>query len=425
MKVLHLSTGDTRGAFTGAYRVHSTLKEFGFESIMFVADKVSNDSCVVSVAKAQYFLFRAYNLIWKLLNKTLFRSRDGLDHHFLNDYFGISTKIIRKKYNKGYFDYIFIYYTSNFLSTSEIRRLAKFYSARLVFYPMDMASLTGGCHYAWACEGYKKTCENCEVVSTKIASLLIKNNFINKQKMLAENNSLAFAGSELLNKQLKDSLLFKNIQVYKNLLPIDEMVFSPVNRAEIRSKLGFNDSEFIIYFGAQSLDDPRKGIAILLEALALLFQKKENGYSKQITLLSVGRSKPKYHPIVSNFSKTIHLDFIYDQKLFSGIYSAVDLFISPSIEDSGPMMVNESILSGTPVVAFKTGVALDLVKNGCSGFLADSFSSESLLSAINKILLLDLTQYQSLRESTRNIGLKLTSKSKHFAITEKTLKLVV
>jgi glycosyltransferase involved in cell wall biosynthesis len=43
------------------------------------------------------------------------------------------------------------------------------------------------------------------------------------------------------------------------------------------------------------------------------------------------------------------------------LFSASDLYVSTSLEDSGPLMINMSIMSGTPVVSFAMGVAFDLV----------------------------------------------------------------
>ena len=63
-------------------------------------------------------------------------------------------------------------------------------------------------------------------------------------------------------------------------------------------------------------------------------------------------------------------------------YQAADVFISPSIEDSGPLMVNQAMMCGTPVVAFKTGVALDLIDGYETGYAADLKDSKELSDGI-------------------------------------------
>ncbi len=52
-------------------------------------------------------------------------------------------------------------------------------------------------------------------------------------------------------------------------------------------------------------------------------------------------------------------------------YRALDVYISPSRDEAGPMGVLESMASGVPVIATRTGMAADLIEHGVNGFLAD------------------------------------------------------
>jgi len=69
------------------------------------------------------------------------------------------------------------------------------------------------------------------------------------------------------------------------------------------------------------------------------------------------------------------------------VYKAADLFISSSVEDSGPLMVNQSIAAGTPVAAFNVGVANDLVIDGKTGVLAPLYDYEYMASKVGELLL--------------------------------------
>ena len=70
------------------------------------------------------------------------------------------------------------------------------------------------------------------------------------------------------------------------------------------------------------------------------------------------------------------------------------------------MMINQSIMSGTPVVAFEMGVALDLVISGKTGYLAKLQDIRELSSGISKILYLNELDYKKMCENCRNIALK-------------------
>jgi glycosyltransferase involved in cell wall biosynthesis len=76
-------------------------------------------------------------------------------------------------------------------------------------------------------------------------------------------------------------------------------------------------------------------------------------------------------------------------------YNAADVFVCPSIEDSGPSMINQSALCGTPIVAFEMGVAFDLVNESLRCKLYDI---ENLAKCIKLVLTLQPTEYKLLSE---------------------------
>ena len=51
-------------------------------------------------------------------------------------------------------------------------------------------------------------------------------------------------------------------------------------------------------------------------------------------------------------------------------YACADLFLCPSLEDSGPMMINYGVMAYIPVVAFEMGVALDIIRHKENGYIA-------------------------------------------------------
>jgi glycosyltransferase involved in cell wall biosynthesis len=73
---------------------------------------------------------------------------------------------------------------------------------------------------------------------------------------------------------------------------------------------------------------------------------------------------------------------IRDDARLALAYRASDLFVCPSVEDAGPMMIPESMLCGTPVAAFATGGAPDLIRTGETGYLARYKDSGDLAEGI-------------------------------------------
>jgi len=68
--------------------------------------------------------------------------------------------------------------------------------------------------------------------------------------------------------------------------------------------------------------------------------------------------------------KAHNMGHISDERKLSLIYSAADVFAFPSREDNAPLTVVESMLSGTPVVAFPVGNVPELVTHGETGYIA-------------------------------------------------------
>jgi len=104
--------------------------------------------------------------------------------------------------------------------------------------------------------------------------------------------------------------------------------------------------------------------------------------------------------------KEYYFDILKEGEELALAYQAADVFVCSSVEDSGPMMVNESIMCGTPVVSFDIGVALDLVFTGKTGYRAKLKDSLDLSLGIKFILELTEKKAQEIRNNCRNLALR-------------------
>lgn len=73
------------------------------------------------------------------------------------------------------------------------------------------------------------------------------------------------------------------------------------------------------------------------------------------------------------------------------------------------MMINQAILSGCPVIAFKMGAAIDLILDGETGYIAELKDSNDLAECMYKFLKLSDKEKDYLRKTARDIGLQRTS----------------
>jgi glycosyltransferase involved in cell wall biosynthesis len=130
-----------------------------------------------------------------------------------------------------------------------------------------------------------------------------------------------------------------------------------------------------VLFVADSATIQRKGFEYLAAALAGL------GGRSDLFLLSVGG----HAPVVSGLP-LLHLGKISNDRYLSLIYSAADVFVIPSLQESFGQTVIESLACGTPVVGFNTGGIPDMVRPGITGQLAEVGNALALGDAIVRVL---------------------------------------
>lgn len=314
-----------------------------------------------------------------------------------------STKKVLKK--TGYKpDIVIILFMTDFLSFKNLHEINKLTGAKIYLYLMDMAPFTGGCHYAWKCKGYEKQCGKCPAIYSEQAKDQSFLNWEFKNKYIEKTNISAIAAADWTYQQLMKSTLFKNKQKQKILLPIDSNVFNPDNKTTARNKLGLPLNKRIVFLGAVTLHEKRKGFRELIIALNILKEKLPFNERNNIHLAIAGKNSKKLTNQLT-FSYTL-LGFLSHKELPIA-FQASDIFVTPSIEDSGPMMINQSIMCGTPVVAYEMGVALDLVHTGETGYRAKLKDSKDLAAGIKFILELNDLEYKKMSAKCRETGLLL------------------
>lgn len=298
-------------------------------------------------------------------------------------------------------DIIIVLFNQNFLNTKNIYQLNKLTNAPIILFMIDMALITGGCHYAWECLGYINECGKCPGLNSNKQKDLSRVNFKFKKENLNKTDIHLIAASEWQYRQAKNSFLYKNKPIHKILTAIDSTLFKPEIKNNVRNELGLPVNKKIIFFGSADLLEERKGLIYFFKALEILNSKYEE---EEIHILFVGKGNMKiFSEIKYQYTHFEYLEIRY----LSKIYQASDVFVCPSIEDSGPLMINQAIMSGLPVVSFEMGVAPDLVISNNTGYIAKNKDINDLAKGINSILELSNEDYQIISNNCRNLALQL------------------
>ena len=409
MNICILTSSDGRyGGFSAIVRFHKNLKRFGHNSVMLVATKKSEDDDVVEVCRSKYLLNKVFLYANRLFRKHVEKNHEPdyyFEHSRINLYSG--NELSRKLPFKP--DVIIVGWADGCIDTKILYDLSRITSVSIIWYLMDMAPLTGGCHFSWGCMKYMKNCGNCPAIESVREDDASRRNMLTKQKFVAKTNLMVVPATAWIHKQAEESSVFNGKKISKIMLGVDETVFRPIPRVDARIGLNIPGDSRVLFIGATSLNVKRKGLAYLYQALELL-DKRIDVSKRRILILSAGAGDGKEvrARICGNFQH-FHLGYLKDDCSLALAYQASNLYVCPSIEDSGPMMINESMMCGTPVVSFEMGCAFDLVHTNVTGYRAKLKSSEDLATGIESILTLSEEDETEMTVQCREIALKCCS----------------
>ena len=370
MKTLLLSTyEDLGGASLAAKRLLLGLKNIGADAQMYVQVKTTDDP---SVLTSDSRLYQSTTMVRDYADSApLFFYKKP---HQIPWSVGWLPYNITKKINQINPDIINVHrINGGFFPISQLKKIKK----PIVLTLHDMWTFTGGCCYNGDCEKYKTHCGECPQLNSTYYRDISYFLFGIKQKNLDDLNIEIVSPSRWLADCAHNSVLLqkKNIHVIPN--GVDLTVYKPINQQWAREILNLPLGKKFILFGAIGAASlPRKGFQYLQSALKNLpLSIKSN-----CELLTFGDTvAPKMD---STGIPHNNLGKISGEIALSLVYSAADVYISPATQEAFGLTVLESMACGTPVVAFDTGGALDIIEHKSCGYLAELYDADSLASGI-------------------------------------------
>lgn len=267
-------------------------------------------------------------------------------------------------------DVIHLHWVSGMLDYPQLEKIVN--DRPVVWTLHDMNPFTGGCHYSEGCEGYKEQCHNCPLLPPDVQTA--HEIWQIKRDAYAKINNLCIVcPSQWLADCARRSSLFagREILVIPNIFPMGH--FTPTNKMLARLRLGLPLDRKYIIFGADSLENRRKGGQYLQQSIDRLVQL---GTAEGVEGLFFGSA---------NLETAIpghNMGYISDPKRLSLLYAAADVFAFPSLEDNAPQTVVEALLSGTPVVGFPVGNVPELVIHHDTGYIAEYGNTEDFTAGL-------------------------------------------
>ena len=127
--------------------------------------------------------------------------------------------------------------------------------------------------------------------------------------------------------------------------------------------------------------DPRKGHAVLLEAVALA---RAAGLDVEVTIVGEGEKRAYLEAAARALGLAGHIRVLHpvSQDEIGALYAEADMFVIPSFAEGIPVSLMEAMLYRLPVVATAIMGVLVLVEDGINGLLVPPGRADELAAAI-------------------------------------------
>jgi len=370
LNVLHINFTDAvGGSGRAAFRIHRGLKELGVRSHILVGRKSGDEEDIDLVSRRQFRILDD-------LSKRFFDNQLSLQYVL----YPSSFHLARHKWFKEA-DIVQLYVThGGYFSHTALPFLSR--RRPIVWRLSDMWPMTGHCAHSFDCERWKTGCGECPIISdyprlqrdTTHALWRIKNWSYSRSELTFVAPSKWIAGLA------EQSPLINRFPIHFIPTGVDTETFRPVAREAAREVLGIDPSKRVLLFSAQYIQDRNKGGTVLQEALERL---AASGVT-ELMLLVVGGGAHGWD--AGSPFEVKRLGYVYAEKMMAAVYSAADVFVLPTLAETFPNGVLESMACGTPPVTFDVGGCPEAVRHLETGYVARYREAGDLAAGIKLLL---------------------------------------
>ncbi len=308
---------------------------------------------------------------------------------------------------EGEYDMVYIYFLHKLLSFQTIKKLHDKYPVPFVLCGVDNWPFTGGCHFVNDCKRYTTGCGKCPGIRSHRSKDFTYFNAHYRRAVVDEIKPV-FTCNGATEEYYTNSFVTKGHLISKSIgACLDENFFKPKDKTELRKQFSIPDKyRRILMFGCQSLSDKRKGMDLLVKSLKIVFDRMPESDRKSIFVISAG----KHNDALPNQILFDYREFGFvDMTTLSDLYSLADVYLSPSVIDPGPIMVNQALMCGTPVIAYNIGTALDVVKDRGTGYCATVPDYKDFADGISRFLEMSDEELHGISQRCREFSLETSS----------------
>ncbi len=295
----------------------------------------------------------------------------------LKDHFNIvGTYKFLKKIDEIKPDLIHLHsLTDTYINLNMLFKYIRKHKIPVVWTFHDAWAMTGQCFVfeTIGCRKWIDGCGHCPQLHEKPASLFLDNTsylWRKKKKMFTSIPNMTIVTPSNWLKDLVKQSFFKDypVKVINNGINLD--LFKP-EESDFREKHNIQNSFIIL--GVAARWPMRKGLDVFIRLAKELPDK--------FKIVMVGTNEETDKLLPENIL-SIHKTF--NQQQLVEIYTAADLFITPTREDNFPTVNIEALACGTPVLTYRTGGSPEIINEKC-GSVVEKNDYEAFKNEIIRI----------------------------------------
>lgn len=372
MKVVHLVKLPDGGATWCAMRISEALRKQGVDSSLLLMQ--GKPSKGIDIAESHWLYKKHGNAFIRLLMKVLkIVVRPNYEYYKwrrkqaertatefftspLTDYISLPNHPAIKSA-----DIVQMHWVADFIDFPSFFRKVK---KPIIWRIADENPGLGGFHF-------KMNLQQANAVYQKLDADYAK---IKKRAILHGNTPHLVAISTMMKQYFEQNDILRNCPITMIHNGVEGELFKMLNKEQSREFLELPKDKKIFLFSSYKIEDKRKGLSLLIDALERL-------NDDSVCLVCLGG----YESVPVAKIDVFCAGLVRDKNVLSQYYSASDFFVLSSFQEAFAQTPLEAMSCGTPVISFPCSGAADLI-NEENGVLCDDFTTEALKNGIRTAL---------------------------------------
>lgn len=345
MKILHVSTSSSGGAWVSATNLVNLQQEAGINAQLVTLSDLQDERNILRL-----IIGKLNTLYSKIIAKK--------EYEFLSIHSASADLIpYLRRVNP---DVVHIHNWFNMITYDEISTIGNEFP--LFFTMHDSRLATGGCHIPYECKNYIQKCNKCPAV--KFETLRVSEAKQKTEKAVASCKAFAIVSPTewILAQAIQSGITAHSM--------ISEIIPNIVPLRLIKKQTKLSSATTRILFVAANLNSKTKGFETLLSSIEAL---AESGISIEFNVIGSGKIK-RNKEVDSKFKLIAH--GMLSKKDTLELMSNVDLLCVPSTSENFPNVILEAFSVGLIVVASEVGGIPEMVTHNETGYLFNGTISD-------------------------------------------------